>query len=292
MPRVKPRKQRVQDRPSPRRLLLRRLRKAGRPLLLAGVVALAVAMVPLGLRGVAGLAGPMRAMAAGVAADAGFRVVNIELRGVTPAARRAIEQALGVYAGTPILAVSPAAVAARIEALGMVRSAVVERRLPDTLVVTVTERRPLAIWQQADGHFALIGTSGAVLSGRSAGAARAHDPKLKLLVGAGAPDHAQDLLDLLAKFPAVDAKVVAAERIDHLRWNLILRDHTVVELPDEHAARALAVLMQADERIKLLDRPVRTIDLRLADRLVVRPYPQGFISGAAAADPAAAEPKS
>jgi cell division protein FtsQ len=194
--------------------------------------------------------------------------------------------------GMPILAVSPEAAAARIEALGMVRDAVVERRLPDTIVVNVTERRPLAIWQRPDGHFALIGTSGAVLTDQDAGAAHAQSPALKLLVGAGAPDHAQDLLDLLAKFPAVDAKVIAAERIDRLRWNLILRDHTVVELPDEHAERALAVLMQADDRIRLLDRPVRTIDLRLADRLVVRPYPKGFIAGTATSDPASAEHKS
>lgn len=279
MPRVKSRKTTVQDRPSARTLLLRRLRKAWRPLALVVGLGVLVIAVPFGLRGAEGLAHWFRDATARLSADAGFRVARIEVNGVTPAGRDAVEQALGVRPGMPILGVSPEAAAARVTALGTVRSAVVERLLPDTLVVTVIERKPLAIWQQPDGTFALIGTTGAVLTDRDAAAARREDPGLKLLVGAGAPDHAQDLLDLLAKFPLVDSRVVAAERIDHLRWNLILRDHTVVELPDAHPERALAVLMQAERKVRLLERPVRKIDLRLADRLVVRPYPKGFISG-------------
>lgn len=291
MSRVKSRKPRVQDRPSARTLLLRRLRRSGRSLLLVGGIGLAVVLVPLGIRDAATFFHPLHA-AAGVAAQAGFRVEHVELHGVMPTSRKAVEHALGVHRGMPILEVSPAAAAERISALGAVRSVIVERKLPDTVVVNVTERKPLAIWQQPDGHFALIGTNGAMLTDRDAGAARAHDPSLKLLVGTGVPDHAQALLDLLAKFPEVDKQVVAAERINNLRWNLILHDQTVVQLPDQHAGRALAVLMKAQDRIRLLERPVRTIDLRLADRLVVRPYPKGFIADASTSDGQAVEHKS
>lgn len=283
MPRVKSRKPRVQDRPSARTLLLRRLRRIGRPVLLAGGAGLVLAAIPLGMRGVVPFFHPLRA-AAGVAAFAGFRVEHVELHGVTAASRPAIERALDLHPGTPILDVSPAALAARISALGAVRDVTVERQLPDTIVVQIAERAPLAIWQRPDGRFALIGRDGAVLADRDAGAARALHPDLKLLVGSGAPDRAQALLDLLAKFPAIGKQVVAAELIDDLRWNLILRDRTVVELPDQDAGHALAVLRQADQRIQLLARPVRTIDLRFAGRLIVRPYPKGFITDAAKAD--------
>lgn len=287
MPRVRSRKTKVQDRPSPRTLLLRRLRRAGRPTAVLGVVALLLIAVPLGLRGVVAVVRPVRAAAASLAADAGFRVAHIELQGVAPGSRAVVERVIDVERGQPIFAVSPAAVAARVGALGLVRTAVVERVLPNTLRIEVTERRALAIWQRPDGRFALVGPGGAVLEDRDAGAARVHDPSLRLLVGAGAPKHAQDLLDLLARFPAIASKVVAAERIDRLRWNLILRDRTIVELPDSHPARALAVLMQAERKIRLLERPVRRIDLRLADRLVVRPYPKGFVTEAATPSTAA-----
>lgn len=292
MSRVKSRKTTVQDRPSARTLLLRRLRRAWRPLALLAGFGIVVLVVPFGLHGAEAAARWFHGATVRLAASAGFRVAHIEVNGVTPAARDLVEHALGVDRGAPILAISPSDEAARVTALGTVRSAVVERLLPDTLVINVVERRPLAIWQRPNGKFALIGTTGAVLTDRDAGAARVRDPDLKLLVGAGAPDHAQGLIDLLAKFPAVDAKVVAAERIDHLRWNLILRDHTVVELPDVHPERALGVLMEAERKVRLLERPVRKIDLRLADRLVVRPYPKGFISEADRADGNHAEHKS
>ncbi len=292
MPRVKPRKTTVQDRPSPRTLLLRRLRRAGRPTAVLGVVAILLIAVPLGLRGVAAVFRPVRAAAAGLAADAGFRVAHIELQGVAPGSRAVVERVIAVERGQPIFAVSPAVVAARVGALGLVRTAVVERVLPDTLRVEVTERRALAIWQRPDGRFALVGPGGAVLEDRDAGAARVHDPSLRLLVGTGAPKHAQDLLNLLARFPAIDSRVVAAERIDRLRWNLILRDKTIVELPDSHPARALSALMQAERKIRLLERPVRRIDLRLADRLVVRPYPKGFATEVATPSAAAGKHKS
>lgn len=280
MPRVKSRKPKLQDRPSARTLLLRRLRKSGRPAMIAAAVVLAIVIVPLGVRGIAGLYGPLHRAAAAALAWGGFRVEHVEIMGNGGVPRAEIEQALDVNPGTPILDVSPAAAARRIVALGAVRSAVVERLLPDTIRVRIAERRPIAIWQAPDGRFALIGADGSVLAGRDAGAARAHDPNLKLLVGAGAPAHAAALLALLRQYPDVAKRVAAAERIDDLRWNLILRDHATVQLPDRHAAAAMAVLMRAEARIRLLERPVRSIDLRLADRLVVRPYPKGFMADA------------
>lgn len=280
MPRVKSRKPKIQDRPSARTLLVRRMRKSGRWVWLVGLLAILIVAVPLGVRGAAGLIRPLHDTAAALLADNGLRIEHIEITGATTTPRAAILRALDAEHGAPILDFSPSQAAARIVRLGAVRSAVVERLLPDTLLVEVDERRPVAIWQEPDRHFALIGPDGLVLSDHDAAAARAHDPGLPLLVGAGVPMHAKALLALLAAYPSIAKHVVAAERIDNLRWNLLLRDHATVKLPDEHAGAAMARLMVAEDRVKLLERPVRTIDLRLSDRLVVQPYPQGFIAGA------------
>jgi cell division protein FtsQ len=281
MSRVNPRKPKIQDRPSARTLLLRRLRKSRKPVVVVGILVAALIVVPLGLRGASSVIRPIHNGAAALLADGGLRIAHIEIVGATTTPLAAVKRALDLHTGMPMLGFSPRAAADRIGALGAVRSATVERILPDTVRVEVIERRPLAIWQKPDNSFALIGPDGTVLAGHDAAAARAHDPGLPLLVGAGVPDHAAALLALLKRYPGIAKHVVAAERIDDLRWNLLLRDHTTVKLPDQHEASAMDRLMQADDRIKLLERPVRTIDLRLADRLVVRPYPKGFITEAA-----------
>ena len=69
--------------------------------------------------------------------------------------------------------------------------------------------------------------------------------------------------------PHVLAHVVAAERVDGLRWNLILKNQTVVKLPEGDMAAALAELAGLQDGMQLLDRPVEAIDLRLPDRMAV-----------------------
>jgi len=67
--------------------------------------------------------------------------------------------------------------------------------------------------------------------------------------------------------------VVAAERVDGLRWNLVLKDKAVVKLPDVDEADAIGQLAALQASVQLLDRPVEAIDLRIPGRLVVKPYP-------------------
>jgi cell division protein FtsQ len=86
---------------------------------------------------------------------------------------------------------------------------------------------------------------------------------------------ANALMTELIAAPSVRSLVAAAERIDGLRWNLILQNNTVVKLPEENEAQAIAELGQMQDSMALLDRPVEVIDLRLAGRMAVRPYPNG-----------------
>src|SRR5690348_13037155 len=77
----------------------------------------------------------------------GLVVTDIRVEGRETTDRETILTALGARPGTPILAMSPRRAKEQLETLPWVRSAVVERRLPDTLYVRLIERRPLALWQ-------------------------------------------------------------------------------------------------------------------------------------------------
>jgi cell division protein FtsQ len=212
-----------------------------------------------------------------LAADAGFRVAAVKINGADTTPMPAIEQALGVGPGDPILGFSLAAAAARIAALGPIQSATVERALPNTVIVTVTERAPYAVWQTASAgavpQFVVIDKNGKVITDQDAIAAKRRDPALLLLAGGDAPRNAGNLITELAAYPSVRAHVAAAARVDGLRWNLILHNNTLVKLPSENEQQAIAQLSQLQANMALLDRPVEVIDLRFAGRLVVRPYP-------------------
>ena len=267
-----------QDRLSARVLLLRRMRRNVKPglWLTGGLIAL-LALSSL-VRVIPALA-PVTAVRHGlarVAADLGFRITDIQIIGADATAPDAIRAALGVQEGGPTLGFSLQDAAARVAALGSVQSAVVERELPGSIIVSVTERAPLAIWQTdgaAGRKFVLIDKAGQVIAGQDPGAAKRLMPGLLLLAGADAPGQAYQLLSELKAVPALYGHVVAADRIDGLRWNLLLRNDTLVKLPADGEQAAMAQLGQLQNSMALLDRPVEVIDLRLPGRLVVRPYP-------------------
>ena len=163
----------------------------------------------------------------------------------------------------------------RIEKLTWVAHATVERRLPGTIVVALTERRPFAIWQN-QGKYTLIDREGQPVTDEEVARFR----ELPLIVGPGAPEAAQPLLDALTQRPAIQTRVVAAMRISERRWNLRMKNGTDILLPEGHEVEALDRLLILQQETALLDRPLQAIDMRLGDRLVLRP-----LGGAAGATP-------
>ncbi len=262
----------LDDRPSRVRLLLRRQRRLLRPLayglagvaLLAGGAALVRTVQP---------AHPVASFRDWIAAGAGLPVRSIVVEGRSLTPEPALRAALGVSKGDKLLGVPLEAVRARIERLTWVQRATVERRLSGTLVVQITERHPFALWQTG-GKFVLIDRAGQVVADQDPTKDAAAFAALPLVVGAGAPERAAALLDQLAALPALRARVVAAVRVGERRWNLRLNNGADVLLPEGAEAPAMARLMELHTAQALLDRPVQALDLRLPDRLVVRPLPE------------------
>ena len=195
----------------------------------------------------------------------GLRVSDIEVEGRETTDAATIMAALGAGRGTPILAVSPSRAKQQLEALPWVRSAAIERHLPGTLFVRLVERHPLAVWQHA-GRQELIDREGGVIPVGDL----SHFARLPTVVGEDAAKHAAELLAMLARQPELAARVTAAVRVDDRRWNLRLDNAIDVLLPEEEAAAAWARLAALERSDSLLQRNIKTVDMRLPDRLVLR----------------------
>jgi len=167
--------------------------------------------------------------------------------------------------GVPILNYPLETARARLMQIPWIAQATVERRLPDTLVVDLTEHDAFAIWQH-QGRFVLIDRTGRPLPD----VAVVNFKQLPLVVGEGAPQAAPELLDTLASFPTIQKLVTAVVRVGDRRWDLYLANGTEVLLPQGHAPEALTRLAELDAQYKLLERPLVAIDLRQSDKLIIR----------------------
>ena len=147
-----------------------------------------------------------------------------------------------------------------------IAQAAVLKLYPGRLRIEIKEREAFALWQK-DGRVSLIAADGTVLE--------TYVPQrfasLPLVVGDGAQHAAQDILDLLKRYPAIAKSVEASVLVAERRWNLHLKSGIEVLLPREREpAQALTMLVDLDREKKLLSRDIVAVDLRLSDRVTVR----------------------
>jgi cell division protein FtsQ len=205
-----------------------------------------------------------------LSAKAGLTVQEILVTGRRNSPREALLAAVQLTRGSPTLAFDPHAAKARVEALPWVRSASVQRLLPNTVVVRLEERQPLAL-RQNQGKFRLIDERGDTIAVDRLD----YFSDLIVVVGEDAPAHAGKLLELIATQPNLRDRVKAAVRVGGRRWNVRLDNDIDVALPEEDPVAAWARLADYERANRILARDVKLLDLRLPDRLIVRRGSQG-----------------
>lgn len=206
-----------------------------------------------------------RALAATVASGLELRRVDIAGRLHQP--EGPVRAAAYVGASTAMLDTNPIAVRARLLELPWVADATVARRFPDTLAITLVERKPAALWQHRR-RLALVDASGHVLTrGDLAKFAR-----LPLVVGPDAHRELASLTALLATAPTIAPKMDNATWVGRRRWDLRMTTGETLALPEGYARAeaALARFAALHAERPLLGRGFVRFDLRLPGKMVVR----------------------
>jgi cell division protein FtsQ len=233
--------------------------------------AVLVLALALGATLATGHRGQRLASAVGAGVDgrfgaAGFRLRTIEVQGASPLATADIVKAAQVYKNQPLLGLNLNDLRKRIEAVGWVKEARVVRLLPDTLVVAVVERRQLAVWQHA-GRQMVIDDHGQPIPE----ADPSHFPTLPLVVGEGGAEHAPEILPVLAQRPKLMGQMDALVRVDDRRWDVRMKDGSLIQLPADGVENALMQLEHLDQHSRILELGFDRIDLRNPDVVAVRP---------------------
>lgn len=199
-------------------------------------------------------------------ADAGLRLERIEIKGRLNVSEKAVKDAINLNWYSPMLDLDLARIHKDLLSLGWVKGARVERRLPSTLVVTLEERQALALYQDDAGHH-VIDRSGDIIAGVTV-EDFTHLPVIK---GTNAHEKAANILTLLKGEPDLFAEVWSLSFQSERRWDVFLRNNIRIQLPEKNVDEAWAKLAQLDREHRLMQRDLMNIDLRVPDKLVIRP---------------------
>lgn len=203
-----------------------------------------------------------------VAADAGFEVRRVDVRGVRNLNELAVYERALDQRNRAMTLVDLEALRQELLQLSWVKDARVSRQLPDTLVIDIVERTPHAVLRKPGRRMVLIDETGHELE---AIAPQAVGDRL-VVSGPGSAQRVSELDRLLQAAPALRPQLREAEWIGNRRWNITFRTGQVLALPegDRRAAKALVEFARLDGTNRLLGGRVAAFDMRAADRIYLR----------------------
>jgi cell division protein FtsQ len=204
---------------------------------------------------------------ADVAAKAGFEVKRVEITGMDRVDQLKVYDIVLAEKDRAMPLVDIEQIRADLIDYGWIKDVRVTRRLPDTLVVDIIERKPTAVWQRG-GVFSLIDDQGTELEKIS----QDEIGKLPVINGEGAAGQVVALGKLLDSAQSLKDQVAGASWVGNRRWDLRFKTGETLSLPegDKLAAQALVNFTRMDGVHRLLGRDIIHFDLRDPDRAYMR----------------------
>ena len=199
-------------------------------------------------------------------ADAGLRLQTIEVQGRAHTPKDVLMAASELILGQPMLTISLPDLHDRLATIGWVREVAIEKRMPSTIRLLLTERVPMALLQTEAGH-RVIDENGDIIAGADP-SAFGH---LTVVAGIEAASNAAPLLNILRTEPELFAEVWAITFQSERRWDVHLRNGIRVRLPETDPRTAWSKLAIIDHSKRITDRDLAVIDLRVPDQMIVEP---------------------
>lgn len=200
-----------------------------------------------------------------VAREFGFGVKEITISGIARLGPREVLELAGVSPQSSVPFFDVDSARARLLKAPLVAGASVRKLYPNRLVIEVTERAPVALWQR-DGEVSIVAADGAALD--QLRDARLDD--LPFVVGEGANKRLPEYLSLLQAAQELRGKIEAGVYVAQRRWNLHMKTGVDVKLPETDPVAAVRALVKLERQSRILERQILSLDLRQPGRAFAR----------------------
>lgn len=196
----------------------------------------------------------------------GFGITTVEIEGQKNSSVGDIVSSIGVKRGESVFSVNLSDVKTKLEENTWIKSAIVERKMPSTIYVAVSEVKPIAIWQYNYKLF-LIDSEGNKITNYEKGF-----NELLHVVGQDANIYAANLIEELNQFPHLERRVKSAIRHGQRRWDLNFDDEFTVKMPEKSRKKGYEYLAKLHKKDKLFGQKYKMIDLRNSSKYYVEKY--------------------
>ncbi|MBX9740684.1 MAG: FtsQ-type POTRA domain-containing protein [Beijerinckiaceae bacterium] len=206
----------------------------------------------------------------GALQDVTARILGFGINGVTFVGARELNEeelltASGITTRDSLLFLDVAAVRARLKEMPLVRDVSVRKLYPGRLAIDVQERAPFALWQM-NGQIQIISADGMAIDQLTDD----RFARLPFVVGEDANLRVPEFLKIVEGAGELRDQIRAGVLVSGRRWNLKLNSGLEIKLPEQSPETVFARFAKMAREMRILEKDLISVDLRLPDRIVAR----------------------
>ena len=196
----------------------------------------------------------------------GLKINSLEIEGnkivPTEIILEKIFSTIGNVRNKSIILLSSSNLVDNLSSIGWIESVSVRKKLPDTMIIKITERSPKVIWQN----------EGKIWLGDNEGNLLTDDIEKKyiylpLIIGENPVNDIPELFAILKQAEGLYTYVKAASKVGNRRWDVLLSNNIKIMLPENDAKKAWAKLAEIEKETNILNKKISYIDMRIEGQL-------------------------
>ena len=194
----------------------------------------------------------------------GFKIKNIEISGLNHLDKNDIIKIVNAYNDINIFNVNVDDIYKKIKNNTWIKKASIEIIYPNSIKILLTEKKPVAIWQNRDGN-TLITKSGDVIFEKNLEDFKNYLP---IVVGQNVHKEVQSILDIFSKNKDFGTNIWSLTFVNQRRWNVHFNQGLTIKLPSKNLEKAWERVLYLEKNFKILNLGLTEIDLRNSDQIL------------------------
>ena len=194
----------------------------------------------------------------------GFVIKNIEIVGVNHLDKDEIIKIISTYNNINIFNVNINNIYREIKNNTWIKKASVEIIYPNTIKILLTEKKPIAIWQNRYGN-SLITKNGDVISEKNLEKFKSYLP---IIIGQNAHKNVHSILKILSSNKDFFQNIWSLTFVNERRWDVHFNQGLTIRLPSKNEKNAWEKIVNLNQKFNLLSLGLTEIDLRNPNQIL------------------------
>ena len=194
----------------------------------------------------------------------GFKIKNIEISGVNHLNKNDIIKIINAYNNINIFNVNIKNIYKEIKNNTWTNKASIEIIYPNTIKISLTEKKPVAIWQNKYGNF-LITKSGDVIFEKNL---KEFKNYLPIVIGQNAHKNAHSILNVLSINKDFIKNIWSLTYVNERRWDIHFNQGLTIRLPSDSVEKAWKKVLYLDKKFNILNLELTELDLRNSSQIL------------------------